>query len=350
VPVKVTQTTAFPASDEMRLTVAVSRPSEFGIQLRAPGWLAAPIEAKVNGAAANLPVSDRHWAGLSRRWRNGDVISVRLPMKLWVSRLDPRRSTPAAVLHGPVVLAFEAPSARLLQDLDLTALEQALTPVAGEPLRYRLAGKPSVVARPFASYVTDQRYFVYLDPEMRRRIPHPDLRFTGPWNNAGAFRFSNQVGATVEGQFEGTGVRWLGYRFNDAGTAQVSIDGRVAGIVDQYGPGRNLPFDWTHRGLPPGPHTIRIRILAQKADASSTRTASMTCSAARMTPVRSICSAVRERANSRPERQSLTSRASPCCESPTKRSRSSRSEAGQPWSTGMEMGTSTSSSADTTAP
>jgi len=267
--VKVTQTTTFPASDEVRLTVAVSRPSEFGIQLRTPGWLAAPIEAKVNGEAANLLVGDRHWAGLRRHWRNGDVISVRLPMKLWVSRLDSRRSTPAAVLHGPVVLAFEAPSAKVLQDLDLTALEQVLTPVAGEPLHYRLAGKPSVVARPFASYGPDQRYFVYFDPEMGRRIPHTDLKFTGPWNNAGVFRFSNQAGATVEGQYEGTGVRWLGNRFNDAGTAEVSIDGRVVGIVDQYGPGRNLPFDWTHRGLPPGPHTIRIRILAEKADASS---------------------------------------------------------------------------------
>ena len=169
--VELTQTTAFPASDEVRLTVAVSRPSEFGIQLRTPGWLAAPIEAKVNGEAANLLVGDRHWAGLRRHWRNGDVISVRLPMKLWVSRLDSRRSTPAAVLHGPVVLAFEAPSAKVLQGLDLTALEQVLKPVAGEPLHYRPAGKPSVVARPFASYGPGQRYFVYLDPEMGRRIP-----------------------------------------------------------------------------------------------------------------------------------------------------------------------------------
>jgi len=267
--VKVIQTTGFPASDEVRLTIAVSRPLEFGIQLRTPGWLAAAIEAKVNGVAADLPVGDRHWAGLRRRWRNGDTISVRLPMKLMFSRLDPRRSTPAAVLHGPVVLAFAAPSPKLLQDLDLKALEQVLTPVAGEPLHYSLAGKPGVVARPFASYGPNQRYFVYLDPEMGRRIPHTDLKFTGPWNNAGVFRFSNQVGATVEGQFEGTGVRWLGNRFDDAGTAEVSIDGRVVGIVNQYGPGRDLPFDWTHRGLPAGPHTIRIRILAKKAKASS---------------------------------------------------------------------------------
>jgi hypothetical protein len=112
---------------------------------------------------------------------------------------------------------------------------------------------------------------MYLDPEMGRRIPHNDLTFAGHWNNAGVFRFSNEVGATVEGQFEGTGVRWLGRRFDDAGIAEVAIDGRIVGIVDQYGPGRDLPFDWSHRGLPPGRHTLHIRLLPNKAQASSNR-------------------------------------------------------------------------------
>ena len=159
----------------------------------------------------------------------------------------------------------------MLRDVDLMALEQVLTPVAGEPLHYRLARNPSVLARPFASFGADRRYFVYLDPEMGRRIPHSDLTFTGRWSNAGVFHFSNEIGAIVEGQFEGTGVRWLGRRFGDAGNAEVSIDGRVVGIVDQYGPGRDLPFDWSHRGLAPGHHKIRIRILAEKPGPSSDR-------------------------------------------------------------------------------
>jgi DUF1680 family protein len=270
-PVTLTQTTDFPASDRVRLTLAVRSPSEFGIALRTPGWLAAPIEATVNGEAADLRVDERHWAGLRRLWRDGDVLTLRLPMKLWSSRLDARRPTPAAVLHGPVVLAFEAPSARVVRDVDLTDPEHVLTPIAGQPLHYRLAANPAILARPFASFDAGRRYFVYLDPEMGRRIPHPDLKYTGRWNNAGVFRFSNEVGATVEGEFEGTGVRWLGRRFDDAGMAEVSIDGQVIGLVDQYGPGRDLPFDWSHRGLPPGRHTIRIRLLAEKPGPSSDR-------------------------------------------------------------------------------
>ena len=66
-------------------------------------------------------------------------------------------------------------------------------------------------------------------------------------------------------------MRWLGYRFNDAGTAEVSIDGHIVGIVNQYGPGRDLPFEWSQRGLSLGHHTIRIRILAEKAARSADR-------------------------------------------------------------------------------
>ena len=74
---------------------------------------------------------------------------------------------------------YRAPTAQVLRDVDLTSLEQVLTPVAGEPLHYRLARNPSVVARPFASFGADRRYFVYLDPEMGRRIPRAIVLSTG---------------------------------------------------------------------------------------------------------------------------------------------------------------------------
>ena len=110
--VTLAQTTIFPASNEVRLTLSLRNTSEFGIKVRTPDWLAAPIEASVNGHVANLQVDARHWTGLRRPWRDGDVVALRLPMKLQTSRLDPERPTPVAVLYGPVVLAFEAPSAK----------------------------------------------------------------------------------------------------------------------------------------------------------------------------------------------------------------------------------------------
>jgi WD40 repeat protein len=160
-------------------------------------------------------------------------------------------------------------------DLDWESPSYPPAPVYGEPLRDRLVTGPDIVARPFASFGPDRRYFVDLGPGVRSRIPHSDLKFTGRWGEAGTFRFSNEVGATAEGQFEGTGVRWLGWRFDDGGTAEVAIDDKVVAIVNQHGPGRYLPFEWSYRGLAPGRHTIRIRVLAEKLEASSDRYANV---------------------------------------------------------------------------
>jgi hypothetical protein len=41
--------------------------------------------------------------------------------------------------------------------------------------------------------------------------------------------------------------------------------------VNQYGPGRDLSFDWSYRGLASGPHKIRIRLLAEKPAPSTDR-------------------------------------------------------------------------------
>jgi DUF1680 family protein len=270
--VSIAQATAFPESDEVVFTVSVKEPVEFSLALRSPGWLAGPVTGTIGDEPAKLAVeSEHHWVLVPRTWSNGDRLAVRLPMKVWSAPLSAESATPATVLVGPVVLAFEAPHARALRDLDTSSPETWLAPQQDRPLEFDVVGKTGVRARPFASIGPRERYFVYLDPAMGNHIPHSDLRFTGAWNNAGVFRFSNEVGATADGEFEGTGVRWLGRKFDDAGIAEVAIDGNVVAAVDQYAPGRDLPFDWSHQGLAPGRHTIRIRILPGKADASRDR-------------------------------------------------------------------------------
>jgi DUF1680 family protein len=270
-PVTVSQSTRFPENDEVHFTVALAKPAEFALKFRVPAWLAEPMRAAVNGRPTELKLDDKHWATLRRRWKDGDAVTLRLLMKLRAVPLDPPRPTPAAVAFGPVVLAFEAPNARLLRRVDVLAIDRQLTPVAGQPLRFTWVTNSDVRARPFYTYRAGEGYFVYLDPKMGARIPCRDVKFTGRWADAGVFRFSNEIGATAECEFEGTGVRWLGRRFDDAGQAEVSIDGTVLAAVDQYGPGRDLPFDWNRRGLAPGRHTLRLRLLPDKPEKSTDR-------------------------------------------------------------------------------
>jgi DUF1680 family protein len=265
----VTQATRFPEAEETHLKVHLAEPAEFMLKFRVPAWLARPMRANVNGRQAELVLDSAHWAALRRQWKDGDKITLRLPMKLSAAPLVPERPAPIAALYGPVALAFEAPKASLLRGINSTNLEKVLTSARRQSLKFQLAANPAVKARPFYTFTEGQRYFLYLDPAAANHIPREDVKFTGHWNDSGVIRFSNEIGATAECEFEGAGVRWLGWRFNDAGRAEVSIDGSVVGIVDQYGPGRELPFDWSHRGLVSGLHHIRLRLLPEKSDAST---------------------------------------------------------------------------------
>jgi hypothetical protein len=81
-------------------------------------------------------------------------------------------------------------------------------------------------------------------------------------------RVTNQPGAAVEARFTGTEVRWRASRYDDAGQARVSIDGKEVEVVDLYSPGRDIPVVWERKGLSPGDHTIRIEALGRKQEAS----------------------------------------------------------------------------------
>jgi hypothetical protein len=183
----------------------------------------------------------------------------------------PGRRYPAALLFGPVALAVRAPDASFAKKIDLDRPEQSLTPAVGEALTWRLAGDAAVLVRPFYAYKEGEPYYVYFDPVAADRISHQALSYEGSWNGASAFHFTSSVGAAVACRFEGTGVRWLGFRFDDAGKAEVSIDGKVVAAVDQYGPGRDIPFQWSQTNLKRGAHTIRLRLLAEKPSQSKGR-------------------------------------------------------------------------------
>ena len=72
----------------------------------------------------------------------------------------------------------------------------------------------------------------------------------------------------MEGSFSGESVKLIGWAFDDAGRAEIKIDGKVVGRIDQYGPGRDLPWTWKIGSLGPGRHTLRVTVLHEKGEAS----------------------------------------------------------------------------------
>jgi DUF1680 family protein len=269
--VVVKQRTRFPDDDIVEFSVETDSPAEFSLKIRSPGWLASEPVVKVNGDPQTSKVDEFHWITLRRNWLTGDSVSMKLPMSLQSKPLIAGKSYPTAITYGPVVLAARAADSRFIQHVDFANLSQSLTRVDGESLTWRLRSDPEVLLRPFYAYQEGETYYLYLDPSSIWRIPFRSVTFGGHWNEAAPFRFTNSVGATAEYTFEGTGIRWLGYRFDDAGRARVTIDGQQVDVVSQYGPGRDLPFDWSHQDLKPGKHTIKLTLIEDKDAASRDR-------------------------------------------------------------------------------
>ena len=125
--VNVTQETQYPWDGTVKITVAPKHPGEFSLSIRIPGWArneAVPSELyrfagtdnerpaiKVNGT--NVPSeSPNGYANIRRRWQEGDVVELTLPMR--VRRIVANDNVPddrgrVALQRGPVLFCAEWP-------------------------------------------------------------------------------------------------------------------------------------------------------------------------------------------------------------------------------------------------
>jgi DUF1680 family protein len=101
--VRLRQTTAFPDEARTRLSVHPAHPMRLALRLRHPAWCPR-LTVRLNGRPLLESTDPGRYVEIDRRWRDGDVLDVDLPMPL---RLQPLPGAPdvAAVMAGPIVLA-----------------------------------------------------------------------------------------------------------------------------------------------------------------------------------------------------------------------------------------------------
>ncbi len=100
------QQTLFPEEETIRLKITESNGSLLALRLRYPAR-SGRAEVKINGRKVGYKASAGDYITLSRRWKVGDVVELRLPMSLrWEGVAgDPSRK---ALMYGPIVLAGDA--------------------------------------------------------------------------------------------------------------------------------------------------------------------------------------------------------------------------------------------------
>ncbi|MBV9988103.1 MAG: glycoside hydrolase family 127 protein, partial [Chitinophagaceae bacterium] len=102
--IAIDQSTNFPNEDNTTLTVKGS--GKFDIHVRIPGWATGGFFVKINGREQKLQASPGTYLKLSRSWKDGDRIELKMPFRF---HLDPvmDQQNIASLFYGPVLLAAQ---------------------------------------------------------------------------------------------------------------------------------------------------------------------------------------------------------------------------------------------------
>jgi DUF1680 family protein len=155
--ITVTQSTAFPKEDRTVLTIQGK--GKFDLNVRVPHWATKGFIVMINGKEQIVEAVPSSYLTLSRKWKDGDIIELRMP---FLFRLEPvmDQQNIASLFYGPVLLAAQESEPRKeWRKLTLNAKDISKS-ISGDPekLEFTIDG---VVFKPF--YETYGRYSVYFD-------------------------------------------------------------------------------------------------------------------------------------------------------------------------------------------
>jgi DUF1680 family protein len=175
------QESSFPEEEGTTLVFHCRKETGLDLRVRVPYWATRGVSVSVNGVAEEVSAEPGSYLILSRTWRDGDRVRVKLPFSLHLWRM-PDDPGLAAVMFGPVVLAGELPTEDLPDEAvygsyhaggkpaaapDLVGeaadLSAWIVPVAGRSLTFRTAGagRPGdVTLIPFYKLFRE-RYAIY---------------------------------------------------------------------------------------------------------------------------------------------------------------------------------------------
>jgi uncharacterized protein len=106
--ITVEQTTQFPLSDTMTFTVHTKRADDFALNVRVPEWAVKPAKISVNDRPMDIASTPGTFLKISRKWHDGDKVSVTFPMSLRFEAVDAQTPNVAALMYGPVMLVAMA--------------------------------------------------------------------------------------------------------------------------------------------------------------------------------------------------------------------------------------------------
>ncbi|MBM3472950.1 MAG: glycoside hydrolase family 127 protein [Armatimonadetes bacterium] len=108
--VRLTQSTHYPWSGEVKITVRPASEVEFDLRLRIPDWCET-ASAKVDGEELDAERGEDGYVSLCRTWRPGDTVTLKLDIPIRRIAAHPQVAADVgrvALMRGPLVYCLEA--------------------------------------------------------------------------------------------------------------------------------------------------------------------------------------------------------------------------------------------------
>jgi hypothetical protein len=103
--VNISESTEYPFSEKVTLAISTKAKTTFALYLRVPGWCQR-ASVKVNGKAVSLKTRPSSFIVLEREWRDGDNVTLDLPMEVVIKRW-PKNMNAASVNYGPLSFSLK---------------------------------------------------------------------------------------------------------------------------------------------------------------------------------------------------------------------------------------------------
>jgi hypothetical protein len=103
--IKLTEETEYPFQDTVKFTVHAANAVKFPLYLRMPRWCDS-AQVAVNGKPIRVNSKPLEFIRMDRRWRDGDTVELRMPMKLGI-RHWPKNHDAVSVDYGPLSFSLE---------------------------------------------------------------------------------------------------------------------------------------------------------------------------------------------------------------------------------------------------
>ncbi|MGC2636590.1 MAG: glycoside hydrolase family 127 protein [Acidobacteriaceae bacterium] len=101
---KLRQTTKFPYDERITLTIDSAPSATTALAIRVPYWATEGFAVSINGEQEQVTATPSSYAPVEHAWKNGDVVTVDVPLPLHIDT-TPDDKTVQAAMYGPLVLA-----------------------------------------------------------------------------------------------------------------------------------------------------------------------------------------------------------------------------------------------------